>query len=140
MSLPEPGDPHILIVDDDPAFLEFMAMALEGEGYHVQTAPHGALALDAIRQTRPHLILLDMRMPVMDGWEFLRAYRQLPPPHTPVIALSATASLEQQALEAGAVAFYPKPFDLNALLRAISQVLAESRESETKPFVQPDCA
>ncbi len=117
-----------------------MTMALEGERYRVQTAPHGAAALEAIRQKRPHLILLDLRMPVMDGWEFLRNYRQLPAPLAPVIALSATIGLEEQALEAGAAAFYPKPFDLDTLLSAIARTLAAARQTGKQPAAQSDCA
>lgn len=140
MSLPAPCKPRILIVDDDPAFLEFMALALEGENYRVQTVLHGAAALDAVQQTRPQLILLDVRMPVMDGWEFLRAYYRQPAPHVPVIALSATIGLEEQALEAGAVAFFPKPFDLNTLLIEITRVLSAAGQPDQKFPAQPDCA
>src|SRR5215831_9417053 len=79
---------YILFVDDDESIREFVSMALTDEGYDVITASHGAAALDMVRQNKPALILLDMRMPIMDGWAFLKAYEQTPGPHVPVIALT----------------------------------------------------
>ena len=58
----------ILVVDDDASIRELIGMALVDEGYEVQAAPHGAAALEVISHSRPSVILLDMRMPVMDGW------------------------------------------------------------------------
>lgn len=66
---------YILVVDDDPTIREFVTLALEDEGYATQTAQDGAVALNLADQATPDLILLDMRMPVMNGWEFVEAYR-----------------------------------------------------------------
>ena len=64
----------ILVVDDDPAIVEFVSDALRDEGYGVVTATNGVAALIAVRQYRPQVVVLDMRMPVMDGWAFLALY------------------------------------------------------------------
>ena len=60
----------ILVVDDDPSILAIVAQVLELEGYPVETAPNGAEALKVLERARPALVLLDMRMPVLDGWGF----------------------------------------------------------------------
>ena len=66
---------HILIVDDDPAIRDVVSDILEMSDYCVKTACNGAEALDHIRDDRPAAVLLDLMMPVMDGWEFLREYK-----------------------------------------------------------------
>jgi CheY-like chemotaxis protein len=132
--------PHILVVDDDASFLNFMAVALTSEGYEVVTAQHGATALALIASFQPDLIILDIRMPMMDGWEFMRQYRELPGPHVPIIALSATATIEAQVHDAGAAAFLPKPFDLNVLLETIARLLLEDREDNGAPHPASGCA
>ena len=68
---------RILLVDDEPDILEFVKYTLVKEGYEVFTAQNGAEALKAAAQHRPHLILLDMMMPVMDGAQTCRAIREL---------------------------------------------------------------
>ena len=70
----------ILVVDDDEAILSAVESTLADEGYPVVTAPDGAAALDVVERQQPTAILLDMKMPVMDGWAFARAYRQQPGP------------------------------------------------------------
>ncbi len=72
--LPEPKS-YVLVVDDDPAILTTVSEILQFEGYAVRTATNGAEALRLVEHARPWLILLDMRMPVMDGWGFARALR-----------------------------------------------------------------
>lgn len=111
---------RILVVDDDPAILVCVSMALEDEGYDVETATNGAKALEAVQQAAPALILLDMRMPVMDGWAFARAYRQLPSPHVPIIVLTAARDAAAYADEVVAAAHLAKPFDLNELLHMVA--------------------
>lgn len=113
-------DSPILVVDDDEAIGAFVQEALEDEGYEVLIAENGQVALDIV-QTQPiSFILLDMRMPVMDGWEFLSAYENTALPHVPVVAMSAhVRSIESGTTQAGVVAFLPKPFDLQTLLELI---------------------
>ena len=114
---------QILFVDDDESIREFVSMALTDEGYQVTTAAHGAAALDILNETRPGLILLDMRMPVMDGSAFLKAYRQMQGPHAPVIALTASRNAADMNVPPGVSSVVPKPFDLNELLDLIGQYM-----------------
>ncbi|HEV2125441.1 MAG TPA: response regulator, partial [Chloroflexota bacterium] len=82
------GGPVVMIIDDDPEIRETISLLLEDEGYRVVEAPHGAAALDLIPHHQPAVILLDMRMPEMDGWQFAAAYRELPLPHAPIITMT----------------------------------------------------
>ena len=83
---------RVLVVDDDATTSDLLLMVLEDEGYAAEGAPDGqrALAL-AAEGTPPALILLDVRMPFMDGWAFLRAYRERYPRPVPVIVVTAQA-------------------------------------------------
>ena len=111
----------ILVVDDDPSIRDLIAMALADQGYEVEAAPHGAAALEIVGHTQPSMILLDMRMPVMDGWEFARVYRDKPGPHAPIIVLTAARDAGQRAAEIGADGFLGKPFDLDDLFLLVAQ-------------------
>lgn len=113
---------RILIVDDDEAILEFVEMALSDEGYDAMTAVDGAQALELASQTPPDLILLDMRMPVMDGWQFARAYRDTPGPHAPIIVMTAARDAEAIATEIHADGYLAKPFSLDDLLTLVERV------------------
>ena len=117
---------HILFIDDDESIREFVSMALADEGYQVSTAPHGAAALDILRKHQPSLILLDMRMPVMDGWAFLRAYRQTPDPHVPIIALTASRNSPDAQVPPEVDSFLAKPFDLTELIDLIATYMRSS--------------
>jgi DNA-binding response OmpR family regulator len=112
---------RILVVDDDLAIQEFMSRALKAEGYEAKIASNGAEALKIMPEFTPQLILLDMKMPVMDGWEFLKIHCQKVS-NIPVIALSAHVT-DRSSL--GCVAdFLPKPFELDNLFAAIENTLA----------------
>lgn len=108
----------ILIVEDDASTRDVLEMALSAEGFAVRTAPDGAKALAVIGQQTPALVLLDTWMPVMDGQEFLRSYRESPGPHVPVISVTAAPT----AVDADAT--LPKPFDLNDLLDLVHHYLS----------------
>ena len=114
----------ILVVEDDQEIRDFLALVLEGEGYAVRTAPNGAVALQLIHQQAPDLILLDMRMPVMDGWAFVPAYRGEAGPHAPILVLTAARDAEQTAREVHADAHLCKPFNLDDLLTVVRATLA----------------
>jgi CheY-like chemotaxis protein len=111
----------ILIVDDDESIRSFVELALDAEGYEVSTAPNGAVALDVAGRQQPDLILLDMRMPVMDGWAFARAYRSQPGPHAPIVVITAARDAGERAAEVHAEDFLGKPFDLNDLLNVVGR-------------------
>ena len=120
------SDPRrLLVVDDDPTIREMLDMVFVSEGYEVITAAHGAAALALVDQTRPHVILLDMKMPVMDGWEFLRQYRQRPGAKVPVVVLTAAQDDRRQVVDdIGAQEYISKPFAIDDLLRAVDQCIA----------------
>ena len=114
---------RVLVVDDDDTIRELIAMALVDEGYEVETAVHGKEALDQVGKCALSLILLDMRMPVMDGWEFAQVYHQLPGPHAPIIVLTAGRDAANAAAQIGAAGFLAKPFDLERLLGIVADRL-----------------
>ena len=117
----------ILIVEDDQEIRDFLALVLEGEGYAVRTAPNGAVALQLVHQQPPQLILLDMRMPVMDGWAFVAAYRGEPGVHAPIVVQTAARDVAQTAAEVQADAYLGKPFNLDDLLTVVRDMLAPPR-------------
>lgn len=112
---------RVLIVDDDQAIRDAFQLALEEEGYQVSVAEHGQAALNSIEQGAPEIILLDIRMPVMDGRAFARFYRQMPGPHAPIIVVTATTDTEQSLADIGAAAYLLKPFSVAELLQTIDR-------------------
>jgi CheY-like chemotaxis protein len=111
----------VLVVDDDQGIRELVATALSEEGYDVSGAADGAEALDRIAEVRPDVILLDMRMPVMDGWEFARRYRSQPAPHAPIVIVTAALDVAKDAKEIGADGFLAKPFQLDDLVALVER-------------------
>ncbi|HEY8212001.1 MAG TPA: response regulator [Myxococcaceae bacterium] len=122
--------PQILVVDDDPDILEALSEILEAEGYAVDRARHGQEALARIEQRRPDLILLDLMMPVMDGWEFSQALRQRGDSDIPVVVLSADRQAGAKARVVGARGFLAKPFELNELLKVVGDSVPASPRVE----------
>jgi two-component system, chemotaxis family, chemotaxis protein CheY len=120
---PARGAPTVLVVDDEGSLRQLVARTLADEGYAVVEAPDGAAALTRVRETPPAVILLDLRMPVMDGWGFARAYRQEPGPWAPVVVMTATVDAGRWAAEVGADAYLAKPFDLDALLAVVGRLV-----------------
>ena len=121
MALDEAGPRRILLIEDDAAVREMIALALTDEGYAVQSAADGAAALALIDHSPPDVILLDMKMPVMDGWAFATQYEQQLAARVPVIVLTAAQDAGRWAAEIGAVDYLAKPFDLEALLNVIAE-------------------
>ena len=110
----------ILVVDDDPTILATVSEVLDMEGFAVMTATNGAEALVAVDQTVPSLVLLDMRMPVLDGWGFMRAVRERGLTLT-VVVMTAAADARRWGREIGAHGVLAKPFDIDELVRAVQQ-------------------
>lgn len=110
----------VLVIDDDDNIREFVSLALLGEGHDVQTARNGAVALERVQVAQPDVILLDMRMPVMDGWQFATAYRKLPGPHANVVVMTAARDATRSAAEIDADAHLAKPFELDVLLDLVA--------------------
>jgi two-component system, chemotaxis family, chemotaxis protein CheY len=118
----------VLVVDDDPDILEALSEILEAEGFEIRRARNGKEALERLEPDPPQLILLDLMMPVMDGWEFAQRMRQRPPDvaRIPVIVLSADRNVGSKATELGAVGHLAKPFELNDLLEMVRRSLPEA--------------
>ncbi|HSB19060.1 MAG TPA: response regulator [Anaeromyxobacteraceae bacterium] len=111
---------RVLIVEDDPALRESMAEILADAGYTVSEAGDGRKGLEEASERRPDLILLDLMMPTMNGWQFRTAQRQLPAlADIPVIVMSAWSSEQADAGLEGVAARFPKPFDVSALLDGV---------------------
>lgn len=111
----------ILVVDDDEVILSTLALFLADEGYDVVVASNGKEALERAKHEHPRLILLDMKMPVMDGWAFAAAYREQPGPHAPIIVMTAARDARARAAEIAADGYLAKPFDLDRLLDLMRQ-------------------
>ncbi len=117
---------RILLVDDEPDILEFVRYNLLKEGYEVFTACNGAQALETAAACRPHLILLDRMMPVMDGAETCRAIRRDPQlKETMVVFLSALGEEEQQltGFDVGADDYLTKPIRMQLLVSRVKAIL-----------------
>jgi CheY-like chemotaxis protein len=118
---------RILVVDDDPDTLKLLRLILESSGYDPVLTENGHQALSIIAERRPDLVLCDVLMPVLDGYETLVAIRTNPQTEIlPVLMLSALGQEHdvQRALEAGADGYIVKPFTLRPLLTAIQEKLA----------------
>ena len=105
---------RVLVVDDDASMRAYIELALKDEGYEVLAAEHGAAALAVLEAHAPDLILLDMLMPVMDGYEFARKYQARSGPKAPIVVIAGT-NAGSRAAQIGAHAFLAKPFELSQL-------------------------
>jgi CheY-like chemotaxis protein len=115
----------VLVVDDEPQVVWMLRFSLEAEGYQTLSARDGAAALAEIREHRPRLMLLDVMMPIMDGWTVLEHLQAMPEGERPkVIVVSARASLRDKAkaIELGADAFVAKPFSVDDLLEKLREL------------------
>src|SRR5207237_4774938 len=109
---------YVLVVDDDPAIRGLVAEALRGEGYLVDVAAHGREALEAMRANRPATVILDLMMPVMDGFSFLEAcQKEQLCMGVPIVVISAVQDLLRRIHEMPVNACIAKPFDLDDLVR-----------------------
>jgi CheY-like chemotaxis protein len=118
---------RILVVDDDAAMRELLIETLQDD-YVVSVASNGVEALDALQSFAPDAVVLDMVMPVMDGWTFLRVCRETPlGANVLVMVVSAEPSACQDGLRLGAQACVSKPFDIHHLSAAVRQLFARTR-------------
>jgi len=118
---------RILVVDDDPVIVRLLEVNLRLDGYEVETASRGEEALERAAATGPDLVILDVMMPGLDGWETCRRLREQPSfGSTPVVFLSARAQDDDRArgLELGSVSYVTKPFDPVKLMELVRSLLA----------------
>ena len=123
--------PHsVLIVEDDPDLLRFAQVALSLDGYAVQVATDGAQAMAMARTSRPEVVVLDLRLPLADGWQVLSFLQSdAVQPTVPVVVLTATAGPRERdrALAAGVTDYLVKPVSADKLLDAVARALGISR-------------
>jgi len=124
---------RILIVDDDTDALRLLRMALQGDRYEVIEASDGLAALRLAYEMRPDLIILDLMMPLMDGWLTCQRIREVW--DTPVMMVTASAELDSRVrgLTIGADDFIAKPWDVDELQMRVEAVL---RRAEQRPFIE----
>ena len=113
----------VLVAEDDRNIADLLKMYLEKEGYAVTWAPDGGQALEKFRAIKPDLVLLDVMMPVMDGWSVCRSIRA--ESKTPIIMLTAKGETDDKVagLKSGADDYVTKPFEMKELLARIEAVL-----------------
>jgi DNA-binding response OmpR family regulator len=121
---------RVLVVDDDPEIVDAVGEALQDDGYLVETATDGATALKRVLEAPPDLIVLDVRMPNLNGWEFCEIIRRQS--HTrdvPVLFLTACNEVRDQitAMQVGGSDHLPKPFRLAALRDKVRSLTRESK-------------
>jgi len=113
-----PGD-RVLVVDDDESIRLIVRLCLSDAGYVVAEAANGQAALAMADEFQPALIILDLRMPIMDGWEFIRQYRARPGLHAPIVGFVAALDAAEECRDLELDGLVSKPFDLDDLLQTV---------------------
>ena len=119
--------PLVLIVDDDAAMVKLITHNLDAAGYRVLTARDGEQAIRMIRQDKPHLVLLDVLLPGMDGFQVCQSIREFS--DIPVMMITAKGEVQNvvRGLDMGADDYMAKPFDVNVLIARVRAVLSRAR-------------
>lgn len=115
----------ILVVDDDETILSTVCDILQFEGYSTECVTNGAEGLEVLERVRPKLVLLDMRMPVLDGWQFAQILKERGI-IVPVVVMTAAQDAQAWAKEIEANGYLPKPFDYLDLLAAVEAHMARN--------------
>jgi DNA-binding response OmpR family regulator len=113
----------VLVVEDDLDLVTLLELVLQDAGHPVRTASDGRAALSRVAEEMPGLILLDMRMPVMNGWEFAREFRDRYGRACPIVVVTAAENARARAEEIGADDWLSKPFDLEDVLGTVARHL-----------------
>jgi excisionase family DNA binding protein len=118
--------PLVLIVDDDEQIREYVRVNLEAEGYNVREAGNAEEGLLAVEESQPDLVLLDVMMPQVDGWQMLQQLQERHGEAVPVVMFSgkADAATADEVAERGARGFIGKPFDPGQLIEKTKQLLS----------------
>jgi len=121
----------VLVVDDDPNIRRMIVAALRRDGYDFLEAPNGREGLDAMRAERPDVVVLDLMMPILSGWDVLRERAGDPELQAiPVIIISANRDPEvATAVSQGICAFLPKPYDIGALSALVRSCMPRDAEA-----------
>ena len=115
------GPRRVLVVDDDPDIRDLLVSVLIDDGYEAMSAKNGRDALAVLDRWPADVVVLDLMMPVMDGWTFAERMREKW--SIPIVVLSAAGDLARQATRVGAADVVPKPFDIEMLLPRIARVV-----------------
>jgi two-component system response regulator MprA len=122
----EGGD--VLVVEDNQDMARAMLRLLEVAGYRARHAEHGLAALDAVAAKTPALVLLDMLMPVMDGWQCARELRARYGDGLPIVIVSAAEHVQGLGKEIGADEVLPKPFEMSRLLEIVARYTGAAKD------------
>ena len=136
----EQAAPRILVADDDPVIVRLLEVNFRLEGYDVETASHGEETIQKALEVGPELILLDVMMPGLDGWELCRRLKEDDgTAGIPVIFLSARAQEEdrKRGLELGVVEYVTKPFDPGDLVGLVARIIAGRRQASDNGSTEP---
>jgi CheY-like chemotaxis protein len=128
--------PTVLLVEDDPDLTRFADLALRLSGYRAVTAGDGATAVTTARRERPDVVVLDLGLPCLDGWQVLAALQQEPGlTHVPVVILTASANPRdrERARTARIADFVVKPVTADRLLDVVARALAAPSSAWARP-------
>lgn len=130
--------PKIMVVDDEKNICELLRLYLEKEDFDVTIVNNGSDAISLIRQEQPSLVLLDIMMPVIDGWEVCRQVREFS--NVPIIMLTAKGETfdKVMGLDLGADDYIVKPFDTKEVVARVKAVLRRSSSADTEGEVRYD--
>jgi two-component system alkaline phosphatase synthesis response regulator PhoP/two-component system response regulator VicR len=132
-----PQSQSLLVVDDEPNIVRLMQVNLERNGYRVECATNGAQALAMLRQRRPDLLVSDVMMPLMDGFELLSSVRRDPALcDLPVLMLTAKTADSNiaEGFARGADMYLTKPFNPREFLQFVERLLAANAEEDSRVY------
>jgi len=115
----------VLVIDDDDELADVVRQVLRDSGYSVATVRHGAAALELVRHISPDLILLDLTMPIMDGWSFATQYRRMAKDGARIMLLTANPHASEIATQMGADGYIGKPFTVEDLVTKVRAELPD---------------
>jgi two-component system response regulator MprA len=118
---------RVMVIDDDDGLREILGLALRAEGYEVESAKDGAEGLGLLASRRADLVIVDLRMPEVDGGTFCRLYAQQGAGGGPVMLMTAMPGRAAVTDLPGVIEVVAKPFDLERLLGVVARVLSRSR-------------
>lgn len=121
----------VLVVDDDAQIREALRKVLQAEGYEVALAADGQEGIEQFQRVSPHLLLLDLNLPVKSGWDAFERLTSLNP-LVPVIIITGQRNQAELAAQAGVGALFEKPLDVPLLLQTMKELLAEPPETNLK--------
>ena len=125
----EKRQPTILVVEDDEYCRDLLNQILTMHGYTVKAAANGLEGLQLLQSLNPDLILLDMKMPVMNGWEFSRRLKEERDHSIPFVIISAAEDIRLRAQETGADGWLEKPFEMHDLLSVVDGFVAQKAKA-----------